>query len=278
MRTLRLTVAYDGTRYLGWQWQPYGPTIQGELQQAVLRLTGESVDVIGSGRTGAGVHALGQVANFRTQSSLPLERFLHGLTYYLPNDIVVRSVAEAPIDFHAQYQAKKKRYRYLITDAPAEMPFLLPYVWHVRRPLCTTAMHAAGQVLVGRHDFRCFETKWPNKATSVRTVMELTVRRESLWPGWNAPSVASSDAVRGQPRPEQDEGRFICLEIVADGFLWNMVRAITGTLVKVGFGQWTANDVQRILEQGDRRKAGETAPAHGLYLVNVDYSDAQTIG
>lgn len=279
MRNIRLTVAYDGARYLGWQWQPYGPTIQGELQEAVRKLTGETTDVIGSGRTDAGVHAVGQVANFTTSSVLPLDRFLHGLTYYLPKDVVVRTVDEVPLSFHAQFGAKRKRYRYVLSDGPPPVPFLRPYVWFVKGAVDADAMHEAGQTLVGTHDFRCFETKWPNKATSVRTVMELTVRRESGWSMWSdgRPQASNEDAPSGQAvRHRQGAAPhtpFIALEIVANGFLWNMVRAITGTLLKVGLGKWTAADVRRILQEGDRKRAGETAPAHGLYLVHVDYDE-----
>ncbi|MCC7420963.1 MAG: tRNA pseudouridine(38-40) synthase TruA [Planctomycetaceae bacterium] len=287
MRNIRLTVSYDGTRYLGWQWQPYGPTIQGELQDAVLKLTGETADVIGSGRTDAGVHAVGQVANFTTSSVLPLERFQHGLTYYLPRDIVIRDVAEAPLAFHSQFGAKRKRYRYVLSDAPPAVPFLRPYAWFMRGALDAEAMHQAGQVLVGRHDFRCFETKWPNKATSVRTVMELTIQRAAGWEMWSsaaagvapAPTLQGNAVTSGKRRQVSgDPARpFVCLEIVADGFLWNMVRAITGTLVKVGIGKWTADDVRRILVEGDRKKAGETAPAQGLFLVSVDYDGADRL-
>lgn len=292
MRNLRLTLAYDGTRYLGWQWQPYGPTIQGELQEAIRKLTGETVEVVGSGRTDAGVHALGQVANFLTSSPLPVERFLHGLSHYLPRDMVLREVAEVPPSFHAQFQAKKKRYRYILCDGSLASPFLRPYVWCVRGSLDDRAMHIAGQALVGRHDFRCFETKYPNKATSVRTIMELTVSRHACWALWDC--FPSSDVPAGfgpeaeSPRAEDTPaegnalgrvavqrrlgtGSFISLEVVADGFLWNMVRAITGTLVNVGLGKWDSADVVRILNAGERRLAGETAPALGLYLVHVDY-------
>jgi tRNA pseudouridine38-40 synthase len=287
MRNIRLTVSYDGTRYLGWQWQPYGPTIQGELQDAVRKLTGETADVIGSGRTDAGVHAVGQVANFTTSSVLALERFQHGLSYYLPRDIIVRDVAEAPLAFHSQFGAKRKRYRYVLSDAPPAVPFIRPYAWFIRGGLDADAMHQAGQVLVGRHDFRCFETKWPNKATSVRTVMELTIRRAAGWNMWSGSAVgepivpSSPSSATGARKRRHDSGDparpFVFLEIVADGFLWNMVRAITGTLVKVGIGKWTADDVRRILVEGDRKKAGETAPAQGLYLVAVDYEGADRL-
>lgn len=286
MRNIRLTVSYDGTRYLGWQWQPYGPTIQGELQEAVRKLTGETADVIGSGRTDAGVHAVGQVANFTTSSVLPLERFQPGLSYYLPHDIIIRDVAEAPLAFHSQFGAKRKRYRYVLSDAPPAVPFLRPYAWFIRGGLDAEAMQHAGQVLVGRHDFRCFETKWPNKATSVRTVMELTIGRATGWDMWSgaavgAPALPSQTIPAISRKRQHDSGDptrpFVYLEIVADGFLWNMVRAITGTLVKVGLGKWTADDVRRILDEGDRKKAGETAPAQGLYLVAVDYDGADLL-
>ena len=277
MRNIRLTLSYDGTRYLGWQWQPYGPTIQGALQDAVQKLTGETAEVIGSGRTDAGVHAIGQVANFVTSSQLPRERFLRGLNHFLPKDIILREVDEAPLAFHAQFQAKKKRYRYVLSDRPIELPFLRPYVWFVRSPLNADAMHEAGQILVGTHDFRCFETKWPNKATSVRTVSHLSLRRHAGWNLW-APEPQHVVGANGSAATANAQLPFISLEIEADGFLYNMVRAITGTLVNVGRGTWTAEDVRRVLVEQDRSRAGGTAPACGLYMACVHYAsgDART--
>ena len=262
MRNLRLTLAYDGTHYLGWQVQPQGATIQSCLESAIEKLTGEKVSVLSAGRTDSGVHALGQVASFRTTSNIPAANWPPALQTCLPPDILVLDATDVPEDFHATFSAKRKRYRYVIHNGPAPLPFLRNCVYHIRRPLDAAAMHAAAQVLVGTHDFRSFETDWPNKATSVRTVFELTISRTTGWPVWRPPAAAE----RVDP-----PGEFLTLDIVANGFLYNMVRSITGTLVNVGRGRWSTDDVRAILHAQDRTTAGATAPACGLYLVEVSY-------
>lgn len=259
-RNIRLTLAYDGTNYVGWQIQPNGVSVQSKLQAALKKLTGEDISVIAAGRTDSGVHALGQVVNFTTRSGIPADKFRPGLQHSLPPDIVVRDSCEVPPEFHATYSAIQKRYRYVIVNHQTVLPFMQRYAYHYRGPLDAEAMHAAGQVLLGKHDFRCFESHFPNKATSVRTIKELRVRRLNGWSTWDI------DA----DKPSTD-GDYICLDIVADGFLYNMVRAITGTLLKVGQGRWSRDDVARIVSNQDRSQAGETAPAQGLYLVKVDY-------
>lgn len=263
MRNIRLTLAYDGTDYVGWQVQPNGPSVQAALQKAVEKLTGSPANVLAAGRTDSGVHAIGQVANFRTTSTIPCENIRTGLQRFLPDDIVVREAAEADESFHATYSARSKRYRYVILNQPVAIPFLRRYVYRHHRPLDAAAMQAAADKLLGRHDFRCFESQFPNKATSIRTVTEATLRRSSIWPVWSeaAPHAA----------PDGEDGPLLCFDIVADGFLYNMVRAIVGTLLKVGEGKWPPDEVQRIIERQDRAQAGETAPAHGLYLVHVEY-------
>ena len=272
MRNIRLTLAYDGTDYVGWQVQPNGPSVQAAVERAVEQLTGETVRLLAAGRTDSGVHALGQIANFATESTIPCEKFRLGLQNFLPDDIVVRDVAEVDPDFHATYSAKRKRYRYVIHNSRVQDPFLRRYAYHYHGQLDSAAMHAAAQVLLGTHDFRCFESQFPNNATSVRTVTEATVDRCGMWPLWNRSAVSPNPWDFGNPRDlTTTDGEFIWFDIVADGFLYNMVRAIAGTLLKVGRGQWTAGDVGRILENQDRSQAGETAPAHGLYLVYVEY-------
>ncbi len=269
MRNIRLTLAYDGTGYVGWQKQPNGPSVQSTLESAIGQLTGETSNVLAAGRTDAGVHALGQVANFKTESDLPCDNIRTGLQHFLPPDIVVREAVEVPIDFHATYSAKQKRYRYVILGSAIEQPFVRKHAWRLGGSLDAQAMHTAGQVLVGKHDFRSFESHFPNKATSVRTVHELSVSRYDVWPLWNPRFAHQASSATAN----QDSGEFVALDIVADGFLYNMVRSIVGTLVKVGRGQWGPADVRRVLEGLDRAGAGETAPAHGLYLVCVDYEE-----
>ncbi|MEX0702946.1 MAG: tRNA pseudouridine(38-40) synthase TruA [Planctomycetales bacterium] len=279
MRNIRLTLAYDGTAYVGWQVQPNGVSVQSLVERAIHRLTGAEARVLAAGRTDSGVHALGQVANFHTASTIPVEKFLTGLQRFLPEDVIVRDVREAPAEFHATYAAKRKRYRYVIHNGRIADPFIRRYAWQYRGTLDAAAMHAAAQALVGTHDFRSFESQWPNKATSVRTVMEATVRRAAQWCIWSRTGqehfplpeshAAETSSVKSGSVPFSNE--FVCFDIVADGFLYNMVRAILGTLVEVGRGKWTADDVRRILHSGDRDQAGDTAPACGLYLVSVDY-------
>jgi tRNA pseudouridine38-40 synthase len=262
LRNIRLTIAYDGGKFCGWQVQSNGPSIQAALERAIVKTTGEHSPVYSAGRTDSGVHALGQVANFTTASAIPAENFRSALQSCLPREIVILESCEAPAAFHSTYAARSKHYRYVIDNSPVPLPFLMNYTWQIRRPLDDRAMHAAAQSLLGKHDFRSFETDWPNKVTSVRTVFEVSISRQALWPIWldrtSAPSASSTP-------------HFVCLDIIADGFLYNMVRSITGTLVNVGRGKWQGSEVERILRAQLRSLAGATAPACGLYLVSVDY-------
>jgi tRNA pseudouridine38-40 synthase len=222
--------------------------------------------LIAAGRTDAGVHALGQVANFRTESTIPCRGFRAGLATFLPPDILVRHADEVDLSFHATHAAKRKRYRYVIHNARPAHPFLRNYAHAFHAPLDAAAMHAAAQVLVGTHDFCAFESQHPNTASSVRTIFEAAVCRRRGWTTWDV-SPAVQD---GGTSP----GEFVLIDVVADGFLYNMVRAIAGTLIRVGERKWDADDVRRIRDGQDRSRAGATAPACGLYLVNVDYEEA----
>lgn len=269
MTNIRLRLAYDGTRYAGWQVQPRHVTVQGVLEAAIEKLTGERIRVLAAGRTDSGVHALGQVANFRTTFPIPPEKWRPALQALLPDDVVVLESDEVPEDFHATFSAKRKRYRYVIYNSIVDDPFVRPFSWRISQPLDAAAMHAAGQQLVGTHDFRSFESDWPNKATSVRTVTELTVRR---CPGWEVYMPRSVFQPPRDAAKDVSDPPFLCLEIEADGFLYNMVRAITGTLVYVGRGTWTAADVLHALQAQQRAVAGGTAPAQGLFMVRVDYT------
>ena len=267
-RNIALRLAYDGTPFCGWQVQPNGPTIQAALQTAIRKLTGESVIVYSAGRTDSGVHALGQVANFYSSSPIPPTQFAAALQTHLPCEIQLLQSWEAPPEFHATFAARWKRYRYLIHNAAQPVPFLRNRCWWLRRRLDVEAMQAAAHHLLGTHDFRCFETEWPNKTTSVRTIHELNLFRQPLWDPWRPYAVPRAES---PPSTEPRDNSLVCLEIAADGFLYNMVRSITGTLVNVGRGRWTSADVARILAAQDRNLAGATAPAEGLYLVQVEY-------
>ncbi len=267
MRNIKLTLAYDGSEYAGWQVQPNGVTVQACVESAIEKLTQQNSGLLVAGRTDAGVHALGQVANFQTDSAIPCDKIRSGLQRFLPESISVRDVTEVDADFHATYSAVQKRYRYVIHNTSIAYPFLKRYVSEYGRPLDADQMHVSGQLLLGKHDFRCFESHFPNKATSVRTIHELTVQRTAVWPVWCPGFLKMSIESESSP------AEFITVDVVADGFLYNMVRTIVGTLIEVGVGRWTSGDVQNILNSMDRSNAGATAPACGLYLVQVDYSN-----
>ena len=269
-RNIMLTIAYDGTAYRGWQVQPNGLTVQQCVERAVQRLTGESPRVFCAGRTDAGVHALGQVANFHTSCNIPIENVRRGLQCFLPEDISIVTVADVATRFHATYSAVKKRYRYVICDSDVVPPFLNRFVHRCRFHLDVDLMAEATQYLLGTHDFRCFETQYPNKSSSVRNIMEATIQRIEGWQPWSSPH--DWNPVHGRPYQNFDRP-IILFEVMADGFLYNMVRAIVGTLMEVGRRKYEPQFVRHIIHSQDRSQAGITAPAEGLYLVKVDYPE-----
>ena len=248
-RWLKLTVAYDGTNYAGWQIQPQEPTVQAALAEAWQAITGEQTTLTASGRTDAGVHALGQVVGLATDSKLPTERLLLGLNAKLPDDIVVRAVEPAPPGFHATHDALRKLYRYQIYNSRVRPLFDRHYRWHLPQALDVAAMQSAAAQLVGRHDFACFETTGSERSSTVRTLSRVEVGQ-----GGNA-------------------GELIDIDVEGDGFLYNMVRGIVGTLVEVGRGAREPQWMAEVLASGDRRAAGPNAPALGLVLMRVDYAD-----
>lgn len=288
-RTLRMTLAYDGTNYCGWQVQPNGVSLQAVVEQALLEFTGSPTRVMASGRTDAGVHAVGQVISFETRSTAPCRGFLNGLPIHLPGDVVVRSVDEMETGFNARYDARRKWYRYVIHNTSVRSPFLRSYTLWQRTRLNEQTMNAALRHLVGTHDFRCFESQWPNRSSSIRTVYHASVTRTAGWQVWDANSSESAETADEQPTASgvpsktvtpqtvtsRESADFLCFDIEADGFLYNMVRAIAGTLIHVGRGRWSPDDMRRILETGDRTHAGETAPPQGLYLMQVGYDDRE---
>lgn len=255
MRNIKLTLSYDGTDFQGWQTQPGYRTVQETLEKAIAALTGEQrVRVNTSGRTDAGVHAVGQVVNFYTATHHPADVILRAVNAHLPADVVVREAADVPQSFDANRDAKRKLYRYVIHDGPVPDPFMRRYAWHCRYKLDVEAMRTAGKPLEGRHDFHSFETEWPNRMSSVRTITHLAVSRCAT-----------------HPFPGAGEGDWIWLDVEADGLLYNMVRAIAGTLVNVGRGYWPVDQVATILAAEDRTQAGPTAPPQGLFLMRVTY-------
>lgn len=263
MRNIKLTLAYDGSHFHGWQVQPDKRTIQQQLETAIGKITGSPARVAGAGRTDTGVHALGQVASFKTASRIPVERFRPALQSQLPADISIRRAEEVPLDFHAGYAARWKQYRYVILNSEIAQPHLRNQVTRIVNPLDWRAMDESARLLVGTHDFRSFESQFPNKASSVRTVHWCRVHPSDTWGIWR-PGVSWVNAAPERPP-------FLFLDIVADGFLYNMVRAIMGTLLKIGAGSWPRSAAREVLEAMDRRVAGPTAPPEGLYLMHVEY-------
>ena len=248
MRTIKLTLAYDGAAYAGWQVQSKRNSIQGVVEAAIAKITGKPTRLTASGRTDAGVHALGQVVAFRTNSRLAPEVLMRALNAELPRDIAVLDASEAPEGFHATLSAKRKRYRYLIYDGPVRDVFRRGTAWHCPRKLDAEAMHRAAQALRGTHDFSSFQTQGSPRKSPVRTIYEISVRR-----GFD-----------GDPH-------LVAIEIEADGFLYNMVRAIVGSLARVGLHARSEDWIGNVLAARDRRAAGPTAPPHGLFLVEVKY-------
>jgi tRNA pseudouridine38-40 synthase len=246
MPTFKLTLAYDGTNYVGWQRQAAGTSVQGLIEDALRALDGRGVVLHGAGRTDAGVHALGQVASCVLARDIEASVLVRALNARLPSDVRVVAAQSAAAGFHARFSATAKTYRYRIFNADVMSPFERQYAWHVYGPLDVNAMDEAAQLLHGRHDFAAFQTASGTPRTTDRRVSSSTVRCE--------PPLVS-------------------YEISGDGFLRHMVRAIVGTLVEIGRGRWTVDDMREVLDSRDRARAGPTAPAGGLFLVRVEYGD-----
>ncbi|MBI4279899.1 MAG: tRNA pseudouridine(38-40) synthase TruA [Armatimonadetes bacterium] len=244
MRTLKLTLEYDGTRYAGWQRQLGAPTIQAALERAVAAVTGEAPRVIGAGRTDAGVHALGQVAAVRTGSRIPVDRWPAALNAHLPDDIVVLAAEDAPESFHPRYDARSRTYRYVVLNRPLPSALLRHHSYHVPRPLDVTRMAQAFALLRGRHEFDAYRAVGSSPRTTWCTVLHTYVR--------------------------EDRGMVI-FTIEADRFLRHMVRIMVGTLLRVGSGALPPDAVARLLEAKDNQPTGPTVPARGLFLVRVAY-------
>ncbi|WGV60390.1 tRNA pseudouridine(38-40) synthase TruA [Brevibacillus brevis] len=244
MKRLRCVLAYDGTDFSGFQVQPDQVTVQGEIEAALNRVTGEDIQVFGSGRTDAGVHARGQVIHFDTSSNIPVDKWRFVLNNQLPDSIVIRTVEEVDASFHARFDVQVKEYRYCIDNNPVADVFRHRYADHIRFPLVVDAMQQAAHYLVGEHDFTSFCSAKTFVEDKVRTVYGLTVEKigDEVWV-----------TCRG------------------NGFLYNMVRIIVGTLVEVGQGKRNPAELREILAACDREKAGKTAPAKGLTMWEVVY-------
>lgn len=255
MRCFRMTVAYDGTAYAGWQVQPGAATVQGQLESALSRIVGQEVRMVASGRTDAGVHALGQVVSFSCDTYLSHEVLRRALNAHTPDDIHVSQLDEVAAGFHAIRDAVSKRYRYVIHDGGQRDLFCRWFSWQIPRPLDTQRMQRAARYLVGRHDFRGFESAGAPRKTSVRTVQSLDIDRFACH-GTNPLSV----------------------EVEADGFLYNMVRNIVGALVLIGRGDRAEDWLAELLAGRDRTLGGPTAPARGLTLLYVRYATEEGEG
>ena len=246
MTTFKLVLEYDGTHYAGWQRQLNVPTIQETVEAALAAIAQTRITVVGAGRTDAGVHALGQVASFRTDRGLSEREWLRALNAHLPADISALSVVQVADDFHARYSAQGKLYEYHLLNRPERAPLLRERAWLLYKPLDLYAMMDAAACLTGRQDFSSFET---------------------------APTENDNPQCHMQQAELRRQGDLIVCAFYADRFLKQMVRSIVGTLVEVGQGKRSAADMPRLLAARARAAAGRTPPAHGLYLVRVDYQD-----
>jgi len=265
LRNLKVILSYDGSEFSGWQVQPDAVTVQGTLASAIGRITGEKVLPQGSGRTDAGVHALGQVMTFVTESSVPTENFLEALNDILPPAVRVLEVSEAPPEFHARHSARAKTYRYRVYRKAICPPFLARYVWHYPYPLDEAAMTRAAALVVGEHDFTSFAAVDPQKRANQEGHEQIRREEESTV------STADSNVRRIFSSAWERAGEEFVYTVRGSGFLHHMVRNLVGTFIVVGKGTLQVEDLTRVLAARNRSAAGPTAPACGLYLVNVEY-------
>lgn len=243
-RNIKLTIEYDGSNYGGWQRQINSPTIQQELEEGLFKLTGERITLEGAGRTDSGVHARGQVANFYTGSTIPSERFALALNAVIPSDIRIVHSEEVDLDFHSRFWARARHYRYSMVIGPYGIAIGRDYHYHVPVSLDIGAMEKATALFIGTHDFKAFQASGSIAKATIRTIYDARLT-------WQDP--------------------YLYLDILGDGFLYNMVRIIAGTLIYVGKGKLDYRSIDEIIRTGDRRLAGPTAPPHGLCLERVYY-------
>lgn len=245
MRNIKLVIEYDGKDFNGWQKQPNKLNIQGEIERAIMDITKEDViELNASGRTDAGVHALGQVANFKTNSSMPVEKFPIAINNKVKKSIVIKSAEEVPERFHSRYNCKQKTYRYIINNSEYGSAIYRNQECHIPQKLDVDEMKKAIKYFEGEHDFKGFKASGTSSKNSVRKIFKTKV---------------------------EVDGDRIFIELTGSGFLYNMVRIISGTLVDVGLGKIKSEDIPEIILSGDRKRAGKTLPPQGLYLVKVEY-------
>jgi len=244
MRNIKLIIEYDGKSFNGWQKQPTKLNIQGEIEKAIEEITGEKVDLTASGRTDAGVHSLGQTANFKTDSQIPIEKIAKAINSKLKKSIVIKSAEEVDEKFHSRYSVKSKTYRYIINNSDNGTAIYRGLEYHIPMKLDVKKMQEAMKFFEGEHDFKGFKASGTSSKSSVRTIYKGEVKQE---------------------------GERIIIEVTGNGFLYNMVRIIAGTLVDVGLEKIKPEGIPEIIESKDRTKAGKTLPPHGLYLLKVEY-------
>ena len=244
MRNIKLTIEYDGKDFNGWQRQPNKLNIQGEIEEAIKQITNEEVKLNASGRTDAGVHALGQIANFKTNSSIPMNKFAFAINSKLKKSIVIKSAEEVDINFHSRYNCKQKTYRYIINNTEQGSAIFRKLEYHISQKLDIGKMKKAIKYFEGEHDFKAFRASGTSSKSSVRKIYKTKIKNEN--------------------------GN-IEIELTGNGFLYNMVRIIAGTLVDVGLGKINPEEIPDIIKSKDRQRAGKTLPPHGLYLVEVVY-------
>lgn len=244
MRNIKLIIEYDGKEFNGWQKQRNKLNIQGEIEKAIEAITGEQVDLIASGRTDAGVHSLGQTANFKTKSAIQIEKIPIAINSQLKKSIRIKSAEEVEEDFHSRYNCKRKTYRYTINNSEQGSAIYRNIEYHIPQKLNFEEMERAINFFEGEHDFKAFKSSGGSGKTTIRTIYRAEIKREN---------------------------ERIIIELTGNGFLYNMVRIITGTLVEVGMGKIQATQIPEIIKSKDRQLAGRTVPAHGLCLVKVEY-------
>lgn len=246
MKRYRLIVAYDGTNYSGWQVQDNAPTIEGELNKALTKLLKQEIQVMGASRTDAGVHAHGNVAVFDAETTIPGEKLKFALNPLLPDEVKIMESDEVPADFHPRFCDTEKTYEYKILNTQSPLPTMRLYSWWYSRPLDVSKMNEAAKRIPGEKDFKSFCAAGAQVLTTVRKVTDCEVFRQ---------------------------GDLITIRVKGEGFLYNMVRIIAGTLVRVGEGRWEPEEMDTIIEACDRRKAGPTAPPEGLTLMGIEYKE-----
>ncbi len=244
MKNIKLLLEYDGTNYVGWQKQPKGETVQRKVEDAVYRLTDKRVEVIGCSRTDSKVHAKGYVCNFKTDSNIPVEKFREALNHILPEDISVINSSQVDDDFHSRYNSKGKMYCYTILNTAVRMPICRNFSYHYKKNLNIEKMNDGAKFFIGTHDFEAFRNVGSSVKTTTRTISKVDIVKDE---------------------------NYIKVYIAADGFLYNMVRIIIGTLIDVGNDKIKSEDIPKIILSKERKKAGKTCPPQGLCLIEVYY-------